>query len=183
MYFWRTCSSVSPWLRAYCSNSELARHSGESSRLPGQTELTRTPYSASSSARLWVRPMPPNLAGGVGRVLEAALLARLGVDLDDDAAALRLHDAGRLVGGEEVAEQVDVHHRPPLLRGELGRPPPAIRMPALETRMSSRPNSATVPAKPACDRRLVGHVHAHREGAPAGRLGRPAPRWPAPARS
>ena len=82
--------------------------------------LTRTPCSASSEREALGQADAAELAGRVGRVLVAALLARLGVDLDDDAAVLRLHMPGRFFGGEEVAEQVDIHHGAPLLRGELG---------------------------------------------------------------
>ena len=62
---------------------------------------------------LWVRADAAELAGRVGRVLEAALLAGLGVDLDDGPAALRLHHRCGVFGAEEVADQVDVDDRLP----------------------------------------------------------------------
>ncbi len=57
--------------------------------------------------------------GGIGGILETALFARFGIDLDDGTAALLEHHSGCMFGDEHVAKEVDVHHELPFVCGEV----------------------------------------------------------------
>jgi hypothetical protein len=61
------------------------------------------------------------LAGGVGAVFVAPFQARLGVNLDDDARALRFHQLGSLAGTQEVAREVHIDLPLPLFEAHLGQ--------------------------------------------------------------
>ena len=65
-----------PWFLAYCLN-KLLTQSGELSKLPGQIQLTLTPFSANSKAKLCVKPTPPNLLAAYAPFLELPFLPDL----------------------------------------------------------------------------------------------------------
>ena len=92
---------------------------------PGATAFIRTPYSASSSATLRVRPWMPALAAAVGRVADVVrgprrALARAGRQVDDAARAPLAHVRRRLARAQEGRAQVELDDVVPVL--ELGFP-------------------------------------------------------------
>ena len=96
------------------------------------------------------------LGRGVGRGVRPRRVRRDRAVVDDAPAAraLALHQPERLLGAEERAGQVDVHHLLPLLGGQIfqrnaGRAP----MPALLNSTSSRPKRAVWSARRAPRRR------------------------------
>ena len=87
--------------------------------------------------------MPPNLRRGVGGIGRAALLAGLGIDVDDRRRCAAASSRGRHASSSENCRTDSRSSPRAISRRSASAIGSAIRMAALATTMSTRPNSCT----------------------------------------